>query len=1198
MFLKTLTMKGFKSFADPVTLSFEPGITVIVGPNGSGKSNIVDAVAWVLGAQSPKAIRSSKMEDVIFAGTDSRSALGRAEVSLTIDNSMRRLPVDIAEVTITRTLFRSGESEYALNGASCRLLDIQELLSDTGVGRQQHIIVSQGQLDSVLSAHPEERRLVIEEAAGVLKYRRRRERAERRLETTEGNLQRVGDMVKEVRRQLRPLARQAAAARAHVEMTEELLALRRHLAGRDVEMLQAKARGHAQGIAEAAEAERLGTDELEAVDAAIVEVETGLSAGRADDLAEASRRVEGLRERARGLGAVLAERRRGLHRDLDAAFDADVVATLEAEAAALSAEIETLDAERSALASVAAGIVPDRQELAERRRSHAEGWSAFEESFGRASADELVAEARVRMESLDHAVDHGRSAIRLLDSRLDAAARRAEELEASVASLDREQNITARSIGLAEGVAEAAEVSLAQAVADEQRAQATLSKAEAEFYAWTARAEAVAAALDERLETEGTALLTGTAQGDDAVVDGVVGTLGSLVEVEAGFEAAFEAAIGAAVTGVVIEDASAARVALQVLRDHDAAGSVVPLRFAESGLAATGSPPGGPTGAAGLADAPEPPLPPGARALRRLVTPRPPGAHAGVAASLIEELLDRLVGAVLVAEGWERAVEIASEHPQAVVVTRQGDRFATHGWRAHSAEREVSPAALAAARHSAAEAGAAVDAAREIRAKAASSLDVARLSVTEARRAVDVAYARRTAAVAAIARVDKERQSLAAELDEGRARRDEIVERVDRDEGRVAEIASEMPDLERRAAAARDERLRLEAEGRSIEAAVAALQARQAEWDAAARSVDERRTLLERRRTEIERRLAGHAAEREKAAESRERIERSIRAVGRLGEMVEHKREYLDAYAGELDRRYRSRLDALRAGDERLAQLRSQRSGLEHGLASARARSREIEIAQTETRMRLETLVEHVEGALGSAVDEVVAAARPELPEGISPEARCQQLEKEIASAGPVNPLALQELDELEQRAGFLDAQVEDIKGARRELHGVIRSVDEEIMAAFAAAYKDVDMHFGHLVGALFPGGSGRLSLTDPDHLLETGVEVEVRVAGRGHRKMSLLSGGERSLVALAFLFAVFRSRPSPFYLMDEVEAALDDVNLHRFLSLIAEFREEAQLLIVSHQKLTMESADALYGVTASPGSSSKVVSERLRSTI
>ncbi|HZQ88167.1 MAG TPA: AAA family ATPase, partial [Acidimicrobiales bacterium] len=308
MFLKTLVLKGFKSFADTTTLEFEPGITVVVGPNGSGKSNIVDAVAWVLGAQGPRTVRSGKMEDVIFAGTAKRPALGRAEVSLTIDNGAGLIPIDFTEVTITRTLWRSGESEYAINGAPCRLLDIQELLSDSGVGRQQHVIVSQGQLDAVLNAQPVERRLIIEEAAGILKYRRRREKAQRRLEATEGDLLRVQDLLREVRRQLRPLERQADAARRHGDVVAELRALQLFIAGRELTSLRNRASSAATARASLSDVERRLVADLGALDADVLTAEAALTAAeggpgqrpRRDVLADDVARAEGLRERVRG----------------------------------------------------------------------------------------------------------------------------------------------------------------------------------------------------------------------------------------------------------------------------------------------------------------------------------------------------------------------------------------------------------------------------------------------------------------------------------------------------------------------------------------------------------------------------------------------------------------------------------------------------------------------------------------------------------------------------------------------------------------------------------------------------------------------------------------------------------------------------------------------------------------------------------
>ncbi|MDP9072111.1 MAG: AAA family ATPase, partial [Actinomycetota bacterium] len=351
MFLKSLTLKGFKSFAEATTVDFEPGIAVVVGPNGSGKSNIVDAVAWVLGAQGPRTLRSSKMEDVIFAGSSRRPALGRAEVSLTIDNSSGILPIAFSEVTVTRTLFRSGESDYAINGVPCRLLDVQELLSDTGVGRQQHVIVSQGQLAAVLDSRPEDRRQVIEEAAGVLKYRRRREKAQRRLDATEANLVRLNDLLREIRRQLRPLERQAHAARRHGSLVEELRAVRLHLAGRDLAELQARLESSRRSTSELAAGRAALEAALLRLGADVAAAEEALAASGRDDLAEVLVRFERLRERARGTAALLEERGRSAAREMRATVDEAVVSSLEAEAAGLAGQLDELDVEAEALAA-------------------------------------------------------------------------------------------------------------------------------------------------------------------------------------------------------------------------------------------------------------------------------------------------------------------------------------------------------------------------------------------------------------------------------------------------------------------------------------------------------------------------------------------------------------------------------------------------------------------------------------------------------------------------------------------------------------------------------------------------------------------------------------------------------------------------------------------------------------------------------
>ncbi len=506
MFLKSLSMKGFKSFADPTVLEFEPGITVVVGPNGSGKSNVVDAVTWVLGAQGPRSLRSAKMEDVIFAGTSSRPQLGRAEVSLTIDNSSGKLSVDLSEVTITRTLFRSGDSEYAINGAPCRLLDIQELLSDSGVGRQQHMIIGQGQLDTVLNARPEDRRAIIEEAAGVLKHRRRRERAERRLAATAENLERLGDLVREVRRQIRPLERQAAAARSHDAVATELLAVRRYLAGAEMSDLSARRLAATQNLGVCRDEERELHEALEALDAEASSTTAELSSRREEDLANALGRVQGLVERARGLRGVLRERGRGVLAALDAAADVDVVSTLEAEAARLSGELASAEAEDEA------GGAPERAELAAALDALDGEDAALRERWagvlGGDAPDEAMARTRGRRELIARAaareqqdLDGLGARVATLEQRQAAAAVRADllardasEIDGTSAALDGTLAAATEELEAATRAAEEAQVAADEAASDgsPQRGAGRGARARPERAAGRGRARAAA----------------------------------------------------------------------------------------------------------------------------------------------------------------------------------------------------------------------------------------------------------------------------------------------------------------------------------------------------------------------------------------------------------------------------------------------------------------------------------------------------------------------------------------------------------------------------------------------------------------------------------------------------------------------------------------------------------------------------------
>jgi chromosome segregation protein len=1155
MFLKSLSMKGFKSFADPTVLEFEPGITVVVGPNGSGKSNVVDAVTWVLGAQGPRSLRSAKMEDVIFAGTSSRPALGRAEVSLTIDNASGKLPIDLAEVTITRTLFRTGDSEYAINGAPCRLLDVQELLSDSGVGRQQHMIIGQGQLDTVLNARPEDRRAIIEEAAGVLKHRRRRERAERRLAGTAENLERLGDLVREVRRQIRPLERQAAAARSHDSVATELLAIRRYLAGAELSELSGRRRAAAQNLTVCHEEERELHAALEALDAEASSTSAELSSHREEDLARALGGVQGLVERARGTAGVLRERGRAVVAALDAAADVDVVSTLEAEAAHLASEIEAT-AEESAADTGQADLEADAAVLDGEEAALRQRWTAV---LGDDAPEDALAKVRTRLEPLGRSVAREKQDMAALDNRVAALEQRNTAAAVKSDLLVNQSTALDETTGHLEADAAAKRIALEEATQTAEAAQRVADEGEQARHRTAARAEALERALRDLQGAGGRELLRG--------VDGVVGSLLDLVEIDEGWESAFEAAAGAGVAAVVVDGRQSAHQALATLRERGVTGAVLAPR--------AGATPG--TGAP-FAPTPTITLPPDshAQSVRSHVRAR----HGEAVA---ESVLDALIGRAVRVDGWEEAIDLSLERDDLIVVTPEGDRFAATGWRVRSSTSVVTAAAVEDAQQRATAAAETADAARQTLANSRQTLSEARDALALAERAVDRHASARASAASDTQRTHEEKRRLDEELTAARQARIEASERVAAVEAERDRLVQSLPEIEEAASAWRElaERRR-------------AVTQRRQELEVRVAGLAERRRVLAERQAEVERRLLGHAEERATAASRRRRLEAEGTALTRLEAVVEAEQARLQGIFDTLRGDYQDQVDAVRAGGARLEQLRQDRHTTEQRLDAVRSRTRALDLETNEVTLRSETLHEHIARELGAAPDDLVGLPIPEVPDDTTLPAHAAELERKIVALGPVNPLALEELSTLEERHKELEAQVDDVRGARRELHEVVRTLDQEIMTSFAAAAADVNEHFSNLVAMLFPGGTGRMVLTDPEDLLNTGVEIEVRPAGRNVRRVSLLSGGERSMAALAFLFAVFRSRPSPFYLMDEVEAALDDVNLHRFLGLVREFRHEAQLLIVSHQKRTMETGDALYGVTMAPGGSSQVVSQKV----
>ncbi|MDJ0768267.1 MAG: chromosome segregation protein SMC [Ilumatobacter sp.] len=1151
MFLKSLTLKGFKSFADSTLMALEPGVTVVVGPNGSGKSNVVDAIAWVLGAQAPKSVRSQKMDDVIFAGTESRPALGRAEVSLTLDNTSGLLSVEFNEVTLTRILFRTGESEYAINGVPCRLLDIQELLSDAGVGRQQHVIVSQGQIDAVLNARPEDRRGIIEEAAGVLKYRKRKEKAERRLDATEANLLRLQDLLREVRRQLRPLERQAEAARRHETLVGELHTLRVFVAGREISGLRAKLESIAADRIEAVRLENDLKNELAGLDTQIMSIEAQLTARGENDVSDRLMQVEQLRERSRGLTAVLAERKRSLERDHGQLLDAGVVANLEADAARFRAELDEV-------AAALLGVAPDTEALesdevafqSERERVT----EALGAADGGAKAASAAAEVRGELRSI-------RGGVERTESELRRSTTRSDELRTKLAELDDETDRLRADCARAEDVEsplvsqiEQAEQTRTQAAADFDERTAERHTASDEASRAQARVEALQLALDAAHARAGAERL--------ADVDGVLGTLLDLVEIDDGWHSAVEAALGEALNAVVVDGHTSAQRALAALRESDTSGAVL---------------------AAGVSagDTMRP-------AVGEPVLPHVRSDRAGLAG-----LLAALVGGAVRVDGLDAAIDAALQHPAAVIVTADGDRFAPNGWRIGAAAGGATAAALNDATERAAQAADALAAAVQAQADARHALEQARAHEHQLTRQLDQNDARFTAASEGLSRALGQRREAASELETLGATVVDLGGHIERERARIAELETVLPSLDAdEQAEAEAARARGEARA-ELEARAAVLASRRRELEVRNAGLHERQQFLEARIAETERRLEADKEARLVAADRREQIERAILAIERLTGLVERHRTVIEAEHDDLVERRRRQSDEVRALATELDTARSGRTDAERRLEEVRHTSHRSEIEEAEAKLRLETSIETLRRDLDVEPATAEAAEQPELPEGATAAGRVRELDRELRLLGPINPLALEEFNELQQRHTFLEEQLDDVRTTRRDLSRVIKAVDQEIQNVFAGAFADVSANFAQLFGTLFPGGEGKLKLTAPDDLLNTGIEVEAKPSGKNIKKLSLLSGGERSLTALAFLFAVFRSRPSPFYVMDEVEAALDDVNLHRFLGLVAEFRKDAQLLIVSHQKRTMEAGDCLLGVSMQPGGSSKVVTER-----
>ncbi|WP_448071604.1 chromosome segregation protein SMC [Georgenia yuyongxinii] len=1179
MHLKTLTLRGFKSFASATTLHLEPGITCVVGPNGSGKSNVVDALAWVMGEQGAKTLRGGSMADVIFAGTSSRAPLGRAEVSLTIDNTDGLLPIEYTEVTISRTLFRSGGSEYAINGTPCRLLDIQELLSDTGMGKEMHVIVGQGRLDAVLQASAEERRGFIEEAAGVLKHRRRKEKALRKLEAMQANLARVGDLSVEIRRQLGPLARQADVARRAQAVQADLRDARARLLADDLVQLTAAL---AQDVAdETALHEHKTQVETAQADArarlAALEQAAAAAAPRLGQATDVWYQLSGLRERLRSLGNVAAERCRLLGTPTAEPPPGRDPAELDARAAAAREEEEALQARLDEARAALEARTTERTTAEDAEREAERALAAVHRGVadrreGLARLTGQVGARRSRLEAAEAELGRLRATLAAAQERAATAHAEFTALEQQVAGVEEGE----------EGLDEAHEAATAE-LEDAERAVTALVEeeraAEAERATAAARRDTLALSLRRK---DGTGALL------ESGLPGLLGPVPEHVSVTPGWENALAAALGPLAEAAVAESVDVAVDAVRQARDRDA-GQVRLVLAGAPTPAGDGAAPAGATWAAELVTVPDP---------------------------AVRVTLLRLLAGVVVVEDLADARRALAAAPRLTAVTRAGDVLsaaAAHG----GAPGAPSVLELHAAHE---DAVAAVDG-------AAARVERARFALGPARDRVDTARARTRATLedlhasdARLSAVAEKLGRLGSTLRGAEAEAERTRPAITRLEEEVTEHAAELAALAERLEMAQREPEQAEDDLAGATAArdaatEVARAARTAETDArlALRTLEEQTKALSGRAASL---AAAARAEREARRRAAEREARRVAQAQVAAEVREGAARALAAVDGSVAAAAAAREDAEQERAEReeaLAAVRAQLEEIAAELATLTDAAHRDEVARAEQRLRIAQLEERAVADLGLDPQVLVDEFGPDRPvpstapvaDGEEPpaprpyvraeqERRLRDAERDLTRLGKVNPLALEEHAALAERHKFLTDQLADLKKSRADLMQIVKEVDDRVERVFAEAFADTAAQFEQVFPRLFPGGEGRLVLTDPDDLLATGIEIEARPAGKKVKRLSLLSGGERSLTAVALLVSIFKARPSPFYVMDEVEAALDDVNLGRLLEIFTELRAGSQLIVITHQKRTMEVADALYGVTMRGDGVTTVISQRL----
>lgn len=1264
MYLKELTLRGFKSFANPTTLRFEPGVTAVVGPNGSGKSNIVDALTWVMGEQGAKNLRGTSMEDVIFAGTSTRPPAGRAQVSLTIDNTDHALDIDYTEVTISRTLYRNGGSEYAINGSSCRLLDIQELLSDSGLGQQMHVIVGQGRLDAILRADPSGHRAFIEEAAGILKHRKRKERALRKLANTEDNLARLDDLLREIHRQLGPLGRQARVSRRADTIQMTIRDAQSRLFADDACQLRERRDSLRSDLADTRRRLAALQQDLAKAKVRIEQVEA-ITSGSNPQLAQANQTwhdLSRLEERFSSLASVAAERAASIRSQIvtDTGENPDMLAKradeLELQAGKQRATVDdarlAYDQATEARADHERRLASIRQTLTELRKT------AQQRDAHIANLRELVA----REESAVHAAD---TRIADLSTQRSDMRTQVEQAKTRVAELDQERQDADDDGGAA---LDAARQALQHSQEQLDEALDRQREINGKIISLQAKADALADTLDNRNAA-------GELESDQEIA--VMGRLSDFIRIKEGWEEAVAHALGDYASAIVVPGGQQMLAALERAQDHALGKAVLlhPLdRQDDAGDATVDAAGAVDAAAAGAVDVVDVPGnvnmadiadAAGNDHTAAALVGANPHAHDPAVARRVVAAVRALLAGTVVKETRSEALDAVNHGPWTRAVTRQGEILTAVGAQGGSSLSQ-SDLSLAAKRDKAladmqslrskldsidetvAELTALRDQARLDVDRQAQLRTEARVKAQQAQRTLKAAQERVQTAGRQLARVEETLHNASQGRDDHQNKLEDLRNAL------TAAQASQGTNADLDELAAREHQLEQRL-GQTREQEVSAKLAWK-EADRQAQSLQRQIGLLRDNAEQAKLRQARIQEQNEtrrQRAEAADRVSDDAAACARLAHA---------SAAGAAQRRDRLQAE-LSTHDEELKALRAERDRLEPQVQRLQRDEHELDVERERQAAAWGQLTQKVADTLGMDMDELVdqyspdhpvpvlspdhaAPAtdrkQPEQPEGetqqqdakattgmtptVTPAPattqaqttasaqaaestpspatvpyvrqeqvkRLERAQRDLKALGKVNPLAAEEYEALNARNQYLHDQRDDVAKSRQDLLKLVQDLDQTMVSVFSSAFDDTAAAFQHVFATLFPGGTGRLRLEDPDDMLGTGVIVEASPAGKRVKQLSLLSGGERSLTALALLFAIFTARPSPFYVMDEVEAALDDVNLTRLLDALNDLREHAQLIIITHQQRTMAIADALYGITMRADGVSAAISQRL----